>query len=190
MKSPKIRFNQSRRRFLARHGVHGRENVELIVSMLLSARAKEGVLSGWMGLPAGDFAALTRYYFRRLPVQGGIRRGAPYPDGRMPEWDDLYRLLVNNRGPKDRSGRWLARIVCNACMGQNHLWQDLGLWSRGELTRLMYGAFPALARRNVHDMKWKKFLYKQLCQMEGVYICRAPSCDVCVDYPVCFGPEQ
>jgi NifQ. len=40
------------------------------------------------------------------------------------------------------------------------------------------------------DMKWKKFIYKQLCEAEGLYVCRAPSCEVCKDYDQCFGKEE
>ena len=50
--------------------------------------------------------------------------------------------------------------------------------------------FSALALRNNQDMKWKKFLYKQLCEQEGINACRAPSCEVCTDYLKCFGPEE
>jgi len=28
--------------------------------------------------------------------------------------------------------------------------------------------FPPLAARNRKDMKWKRFLYKQLCEAEGI----------------------
>jgi nitrogen fixation protein NifQ len=63
----------------------------------------------------------------------------------------------------------------------NHLWQDLG--------RLMQRNFSMLSALNVHDMKWKKFLCKQLCAAEGVHVCRAPSCEVCIDYESCSGPE-
>jgi nitrogen fixation protein NifQ len=66
----------------------------------------------------------------------------------------------------------------------------LGLWARSDLSALIGFNFPELAARNVHDMKWKKFLYKQLCEAEGIYICRAPSCSVCVDYHKCYGPED
>ena len=83
----------------------------------------------------------------------------------------------------------MAHILAAGCMASDHLWQDLGLWHRAELTALMRRNFPPLAARNVKDMKWKKFLYKQLCESEGIYLCRAPSCEVCVDYAVCFGPE-
>ena len=73
---------------------------------------------------------------------------------------------------------------------KDHLWQDLGLWSRKDLGTLMQLNFPQLAARNDKDMKWKKFLYKQLCIAEGIYTCRAPSCEVCADYQHCFGPED
>jgi nitrogen fixation protein NifQ len=38
-------------------------------------------------------------------------------------------------------------------------------------------------------MKWKKFLYRQFCAREEIYVCPAPSCGVCKDYAKCFGPE-
>ena len=44
--------------------------------------------------------------------------------------------------------------------------------------------------RNDRDMKWKKFLYKQLCDRAEINACRAPSCSVCSDYARCFGPED
>jgi nitrogen fixation protein NifQ len=76
-----------------------------------------------------------------------------------------------------------------ACLGDNHLWQDLQLAHRAELSALMKHWFPTLVARNVGDMKWKKFLYKPLCEREEIFVCKAPSCAVCGDHPVCFGPE-
>jgi len=74
--------------------------------------------------------------------------------------------------------------------GQRPLVARPGLWSRDHLSRLMTQNFPALAAKNEHDMKWKKFLYKQLCEREGINACRAPSCEYCTDYLKCFGPED
>ena len=81
-------------------------------------------------------------------------------------------------------------IVSRACQGRDHLWQDMGLWSRDQLSSLMLRNFPTLAQQNTQNMKWKKFIYKQLCDAEGIYTCRAPSCEVCADYAACFGPED
>ncbi|MCH2242435.1 MAG: nitrogen fixation protein NifQ, partial [Aquabacterium sp.] len=85
--------------------------------------------------------------------------------------------------------RWAAHAVATASLGDDHLWQDLGLPSRAVLGELMQRCFPTLAARNTRDMKWKKFLYKQLCEREGLFICKAPSCQACSDQPLCFGPE-
>jgi nitrogen fixation protein NifQ len=97
--------------------------------------------------------------------------------------------MLRDRAGESPSEVWMAQALAAGCMGTDHLWQDLGLWSRGDLTGLMRRNFPALARRNVKDMKWKRFLYKQLCEAEGIYTCRSPSCETCTDYHGCFGPE-
>lgn len=84
----------------------------------------------------------------------------------------------------------VAGIVALACLGDNHLWQDLQLAHRGELGALLWRWFPRLAARNTGDMKWKKFFYKQLCERAEIHACRAPSCAVCSDHAHCFGPEE
>ncbi|MCX7946668.1 MAG: nitrogen fixation protein NifQ [Hydrogenophilus sp.] len=99
-------------------------------------------------------------------------------------------LLLEHGAGRDLSERWIAEIVACGCAGGDHLWQDLGLWSRRELNELLWVNFPRLAAKNVFDMKWKKFLYKQLCQREGIYLCKAPSCAQCSDYVMCFGNEE
>jgi nitrogen fixation protein NifQ len=109
------------------------------------------------------------------------------------EVDDLIVLLGEYADPAAGSSAEIARVVefvATACMGDNHLWQDLQLASRAELSALMRHWFPALAAKNDRDMKWKKFLYKQLCEREEIFICRSPSCAVCCDYDKCFGPED
>ncbi|MEO5659862.1 MAG: nitrogen fixation protein NifQ, partial [Polaromonas sp.] len=92
-------------------------------------------------------------------------------------------------GPKQASDAVAWALAC-ASLGNNHLWQDLCLPSRGELSALIGRWFPRLAARNTQNMKWKKFFYKQLCERADLVICRSPSCGVCADYPQCFGPED
>ena len=117
-----------------------------------------------------------------------LRRHAVRDD----EVEDLRALLLEHAAPAQRGSPALAAVVetvALACLGDNHLWQDLQLPSRTELSALMRHWFPALVAKNHADMKWKKFLYKQLCEREELFICKAPSCEVCTDRPVCFGPE-
>ena len=111
-------------------------------------------------------------------------------DNRMDELDDLIEMLLEYRRDDSRETHDMALFVAQSCMGDNHLWQDMKLPNRAALSDLMLTFFPALAARNTGDMKWKKFFYKQLCERAEIFICRSPSCGVCVDYDKCFGPEE
>lgn len=113
-------------------------------------------------------------------------------DGELPddETRDILELLIGSAATDDEEHRLIAHLVAAGCRGSAHLWEDMGLASRGELSALLARYFPALAARNTGDMKWKKFFYKQLCEREAITICRAPSCRVCPDRAQCFGPEE
>jgi len=110
--------------------------------------------------------------------------------GALGEFPDLLHLLLDHLGVADEHHRNVAHLVATACMGGDHLWQDLGLPDRKGLSALLSGHFPTLAAKNTGDMKWKKFFYKQLCEREGINACRAPSCAACCDYAKCFGAEE
>lgn len=110
--------------------------------------------------------------------------------GPLEEFDDLLQLLLDHLATGDEHHRQVAHLVATACMGHDHLWQDLGLPERRALSALLSNYFPTLAAKNAGDMKWKKFFYKQLCEREGINICKSPSCGVCSDYDKCFGPED
>jgi nitrogen fixation protein NifQ len=66
----------------------------------------------------------------------------------------------------------------------------MGLPNRSALSELLRVHFPALHAKNAGIMKWKKFLYKQLCEGMNVSVCKAPRCGVCSVYAQCFGPEE
>jgi len=100
---------------------------------------------------------------------------------------DLLRRCAADRGAL---GSRLSRIIARRAQRPNHLWQDLGLRDRGELSSLMQRHFPALAARNRQDMKWKKFLYRTICRDADYGLCTAPSCAECDDFAACFGDES
>ncbi len=108
----------------------------------------------------------------------------------MDEYDDIIELLTDHRIDDSEETRRMIVFVAEACMGNNHLWQDMQLPSRTALSELMQNKFPTLAAKNTGDMKWKKFFYKQLCERADIFICKSPSCGVCVDYNKCFGAED
>ncbi|HRD35504.1 MAG TPA: nitrogen fixation protein NifQ [Rhodocyclaceae bacterium] len=106
------------------------------------------------------------------------------------EEPDMRTLLVSHRSSEGEAAIWLAAIVARRSLRPNHLWQDLGLRNRSELGQLLRTHFAPLAARNDRDMKWKKFFYRELCQQDGVLVCKSPVCDVCSDFQHCFGGEE
>lgn len=160
-------------------------NRPLLASLLAGQRLGEGCLPPDLGLGDSTCRQLIERYFTGLALPP-----TPRTFERVPEWEDLQKLLLDHRAHQHASELWCADILACACTGADHLWQDLGLASRDELSQLMRVNFPTLAAANTGDMKWKKFLYRQFCAAEGIYVCPAPSCGVCKDYAKCFGPEQ
>lgn len=145
-------------------------------------------LSHAVGLAPAELARLVSAWFPAadcLALDAGPDAG---PDA--PEETDLRRLLEDHAArPGSDEARWLAAMVARRSLQPNHLWQDLGLAGRGELSRLLHRHFGPLAARNSRDMKWKKFFYRTMCEQEGLVICKSPVCDDCTDFGVCFGPE-
>ncbi len=151
-----------------------------------------GVLARPLGLPPEEVRALSaRYFDGPFSLEEAANDGGEgCPALRADEYDDLVSLLLEHRGDEGDETRWLASAVAAACLGGNHLWQDLGLANRQELSDLLRDHFGPLFAKNTGNMKWKKFFYKQLCSRMEVQACKAPSCAVCCDYALCFGPEE
>ena len=164
--------------------VAGDPNRPVLASLLAGRLCGEGVLPASLGLPETELDNLWNAYFP------GPRPALPDQAVEdIPERQDLVAILLEHRAGRFPSDIWLAFIVAVACAGRGHLWQDLGLADRGELSHLLFHAFPALARQNSGDMKWKKFLYRHYCARDGIYVCPAPSCGECADHAQCFAPE-
>jgi nitrogen fixation protein NifQ len=106
------------------------------------------------------------------------------------EEQSLRTLLQRSRSTPGPFSSLLAAIVARRATQPNHLWQDLGLTNRGELSALMKRHFAPLALRNSQDMKWKKFFYRMICRDDSYRLCAAPSCSECCDFAACFGDES
>ena len=146
-----------------------------------------------LGLDIRSFQDLlqTRFpHFSPPPKWLMAQTDAMGSGGALDEFPELLQLLLDYRSETDEHHRRVAHLVATACMGGDHLWQDLGLPHRKALSVLLTGHFTVRAKKNTGDMKWKKFFYKQLCEREGLNACRAPSCAACCDYEKCFGAEE
>jgi nitrogen fixation protein NifQ len=165
-------------------------NEEILASIIATWQNNGGVLPANLGLSKEAFTQLITCYFPHFNIDHLKPIDRVFDLSRFSEVEELIILLKNNRDTTILGSEQMVEIVAMGCLGNDHLWQDLGLWSRPQLSALMKINFPTLAARNTKDMKWKKFLYKQLCEAEGIYVCRAPSCEVCTDYAKCFSPED
>jgi nitrogen fixation protein NifQ len=160
-----------------------------LVAIGLNESQETGVtLEDALGLAAREIDALVAAW-----APGAAERPTGNKRAASIEFDEeeqqLLALFQRYRCNDSRESVWLAAALTRRCMSPNHLWQDLGLKSRAELGRLMSDWYPALAARNQNNMKWKKFFYRCLCEMEGFTLCAAPTCRECDDYYGCFGEE-
>nr|WP_209979337.1 nitrogen fixation protein NifQ [Azospirillum picis] len=146
-----------------------------------------------LALPKADLAELAA---RHVPQLVAAVAALPdcaddgEPDDEAIEEADLRDLLVEHGARGAAEERWLAAILARRSLEPNHLWQDMGFHHRGELNAMFRRHFPALVALNAGDMKWKKFFYRQLCEREGLMLCKSPNCEVCDDVGVCFGEES
>lgn len=167
------------------------ELADLVARMLASQVCGMGDMPQRLGLSRIQFANLLQQLYALDDSSNFDQYGCELDLSRSPEHEDLRNLFLEHAAPAvtHQIAEWVADMLVAGCMGGDHLWQDMGFWSRNDLSGMIRYAFAPLADKNTQDMKWKKFFYKQLCVREGVYACRAPSCQVCVDYSNCFGPE-
>jgi len=105
------------------------------------------------------------------------------------EFEELIDLLRAHRRDDSPETESMAQTIVSACAGENHLWEDMNLPDRAMLSQLIRHHFPTLYHKNTANQRWKKFFYKQLCDRAEAKLCKAPSCGVCSDYGLCFGPE-
>lgn len=171
---------------------HARNPADVATRAFAGALAvSSGVLPRPLGLVPEAFSALLARYFpaATLSIEAANDAGSGCPALRTDEYEDLVQLLLAHRSDDSDETRWLASAVAAASLGNDHLWQDLGLANRQELSDLLRDHFGPLFAKNTGNMKWKRFFYKQLCDQAEVNLCKAPSCRVCNDYKLCFGPE-
>ena len=139
------------------------------------------------GLSGKQFSVLIAEFF---PGAAAGRLFAPSEAVERPEEEIcLLELLERCTASRDPFELLLAAMIARRSQRPNHLWQDLGLNNRGELSELLQRHFKPLAMRNTGGMKWKKFFYRQICADEGFLLCSAPSCAECDDFENCFGEE-
>ena len=160
--------------------------IEMIFDSWCSGK---GAMPTKLGMQPQQFEQFLNFF--DLPKAWAFhqQRQAVIESEREEEIEDLYSILLKNRTKGTETESWIARLVAIGCMGGDHLWSDLGLSKRSDLTAMLLENFGPLAKKNNWDMKWKKFLYRQLCETKRGALCRAPTCEECADYDECYSVE-
>lgn len=176
----------------------GVDDVHLLAS-LVSVAWSEAVLhrQPWrqgVGLDEDEFTGLIVACFPQArPILAD--QAIVWPEALQPTLlaeDELAvrDLLWMNASNGSALQRALSVMIARRCSHPRHLWQDLGLRNRDELSALMQRHFRRLFERNYQNMKWKKFFFRMICRSEGFSLCVAPVCSECEDFDACFGAED
>jgi nitrogen fixation protein NifQ len=174
------------------HAVNRARADTITFARLIGAKLASGAMQE-LGLPRDTLGALTARHFPDAVHTGAMPLEAfpEHPDATQHQLfvDDLRRLLLRHERPPVASAidAWcLATIIATACLRGDHLWRDLGLDGRDDVTDVMTRHYPKLVARNVDNLRWKRFLAEQVALDKGRAPGPAPGCPGCEDFGFCF----
>ncbi|WP_338025325.1 nitrogen fixation protein NifQ [Bradyrhizobium yuanmingense] len=161
----------------------------VLASILAAATMDGGSVAEKAGVTGKDLAALLEHYFPSIDITAD-KQLSHFNCHEDEEVALIRDLLLAHRSTEGKIGGWLAAMVARRAIEANHLWEDLGLRDREELSRLLNRHFAPLAARNINNMRWKRFFYRTLCENDGLVMCTTPVCTQCNEFNVCFGAED
>ncbi|MDE1182310.1 nitrogen fixation protein NifQ [Paraburkholderia sp.] len=162
-----------------------------LFARLVAAREVFGELA-WLGLSDQQTAALFARHFPAIRAPSLTVTGA-FPltvqhTAHATFISSMKRLLQTHTSaavdPADAD--CLASIIAHACLRPDHLWRDLGLRGRDDVTQMLDRYVPSLVARNVDNLRWKKLLARELALSLGETPGPAPGCPGCEDFSFCF----
>lgn len=158
-----------------------------LFARLIAARMDAGDLAE-LGLGHEDFAALMARHFPDAaidvaPPEQPLANAPPF----VAELIALLLQFDHPMTPADAAdAHCLATILAAACLRSDHLWRDLGLSGRDDVTDLLTRHYPALVARNTANLRWKAFLAQEVALAHGRLPGPAPGCPGCEDFGHCF----
>lgn len=170
------------------------EDRHLFACLLAVAAGEARDIAAALGLNNDELTDLLHLYFPAISLAALTRLSRPATTHQPQSSPDILELLLahlpqDNHGWNPAPSLWLARSLAARAARPGHLWITMGLFARPELTAAIRRHLPALAEANNNGMRWKRFLFKQLCERSGGTLCKTPDCGVCSDYAFCFGEE-
>ncbi|MFC0168554.1 nitrogen fixation protein NifQ [Pseudoduganella danionis] len=158
------------------------------------AQAGDLPLSAWtLSLPQEELCELLSFCFpelddlERMPAQqyDTLMRQASWEQRQL-----VQLLLAQCTIPVvERHAYWAAHVVAAAAQGSRHLWEDMGLGGREEVSTLLQYFFAPFCEKNIAHLKWKRFMFDQLALMHPDVRVRKPDCTLCEQQRACFPAE-
>jgi len=167
------------------------EDRHLFACALAVAATEPYDITTALGLSKDDLHGLLRDYFPPVTLTDLEKLAIPAIDQPPLINHDILALLASYL-PQDDCGhapsasQWLVQMLAARSAHSGHLWRAMGLFERPELTNAIRRHLPKLAYANEQGMRWKRFLFKRLCDLSGGNMCKTPDCGVCSDYALCF----
>ncbi len=171
---------------------HERKEATLFASLLAANATPERVAR--LGLSGAALSALLRRHF--VQPSSGREGWQSLADGLpTPAWASNAIFVVEMREmlrrradpilhPVDAAD--MATILATACLRPDHLWRDLGLTGREDVTALLTHFFPSLVTENTGNLRWKRFLAQACARAYGRAPAPAPGCPGCEAYGECY----
>jgi nitrogen fixation protein NifQ len=148
-----------------------------------------------LGLDEGDLVAILETYFPGVDHSICVKSSETTETLPPLRNSEVLAILLSHVAVEADNRNlhrsvWLAHILAARAALPGHLWIAMGLFERPQLTAAIRRYLPSLAVANQQNMRWKRYLYKQVCDRNGGVMCKAPNCGVCSDYALCFAVEE
>jgi len=166
----------------------------MFAGLLTLATQENTTFAATLGLQPADIDKIFAIYFPGFdPDQ--MRKTIPKKNSQQPEINqDVLNILLAHVS-RDQTGKLahiselLAKIIAARASQSGHLWVAMGFLERPQLTAAIRRHLPTLALANDKGMRWKRFLFRQACKINGGLMCKSPNCGDCSDYNFCFAAD-
>ncbi|WP_303722145.1 nitrogen fixation protein NifQ [Malonomonas rubra] len=171
------------------------EDRQMFAGLLTLAQQENSSFAAALGLKVTDIDKIFAIYFPNFdPYQ--VRKGLVNSKSSPPEINQEILDILLSHVSHDQSGKrahiseLVAKVIAARTAQPGHLWVSMGFLERPQLTAAIHRHLPTLAIANDKGMRWKRYLFKQVCDLNGGVMCKSPNCGECSDYLLCFAPED
>lgn len=168
------------------------EDRQLFACLLTVASREPYPTADALGLTTAELSDLHRTIFPQWDPAAA--EGLTVDTEPLPEINGEVRLWLLSHVPADKTippaCRWLAKTLAARAAHPGHLWIAMGLFMRPQLSSAIRRHLPSVFAANNKSMRWKRFFFKQVCDLHGGTMCRTPNCGECSDYALCFTEDS